>query len=138
MAEILQDILKTFCNMCEKEKPLIWLATVDGDVPHLAPVCFVKSKDNKLLVANVFVSKTVTNINKGSKIAAGVVFDKNRRDGYLVKGKGTVLDKGQVFEEFYEEVIEKTGGKRIPRSVILITVEKFYSLKPFSGKKRIL
>jgi len=134
----IEDILRKFEMRCEGEGALVWIATQDGGVPHLAPVCFVKSLGNgRILIANIFVSKTVRNIKAGSKVALGVSFMSNARDGYLLKGKAEI-DKGAFFQDFYKEIVEKTGGTRKPRSAILVNVEEIYSLKPFRGKKRLL
>jgi predicted pyridoxine 5'-phosphate oxidase superfamily flavin-nucleotide-binding protein len=135
----IEDILNNFEMRCETETALVWVATIDGDVPHLAPVCFVKSLgEGRILIANIFVSKTVENIKAGSKVALGVSFMNNGRDGYLLKGKAEILEKGALFEDFYREIVEKTGGKRKPSSGILVKVEEIYSLKPYRGRKRLL
>ncbi len=135
----IEGILKKFEMRCETEAALVWVATQDNDIPHLAPVCFVKSLGKgRILVANIFVSKTVKNIKAGSKVALGLSFMNNGRDGYLLKGRAEVLEKGSLFENFYREIDEETGGKRKPRSGILVQVEEIYSLKPYRGKKRLL
>ena len=135
----IEDILRKFEMHCEATTTLVWVATQDGDIPHLAPVCFVKSLgEGRILIANIFVSKTVKNIKAGSKVALGLSFMNNGRDGYLLKGKAEILEKCAIFEDFYREIVEKTGGKRKPRSAILINVKEIYSLKPYIGKKRLL
>ena len=135
----LEGILKKFEMRCEAETALVWVATQDEGIPHLAPVCFVKSLSKwRILIANIFLSKTVDNIKAGSKVALGMSFMNNGRDGYLLKGKAEVLEKGAIFGNFYRERVEKTGGKRKPRSGILVKVEEIYSLKPYRGKKRLL
>ncbi|MDP6612790.1 MAG: pyridoxamine 5'-phosphate oxidase family protein [Candidatus Hydrothermarchaeota archaeon] len=135
----IEGILKKFEMRCEAETALVWVATQDEGIPHLAPVCFVKSLGKwRILIANIFLSKTVENIKAGSKVALGMSFMNNGRDGYLLKGKAEVLEKGALFGNFYREIVEKTGGKRKPRSGILVKVEEIYSLKPYRGKKRLL
>ncbi|MBC7117931.1 MAG: pyridoxamine 5'-phosphate oxidase family protein, partial [Methanobacteriaceae archaeon] len=70
LPEEAQEMLNN--EFCNKEKPLIWIATVNDGNPHLAPVCFVKVIDSdKLLIAVNFASKTMKNIQKGSKVAIG-------------------------------------------------------------------
>ncbi len=139
MKEIPQTVLKFFDNRCKKDKPLIWLATVEDDMPHLVPVCFVRALENgRILVANIFISKTVTNIKNGSKIALSVSFEDNGRDGYMIKGRGEVIDEGPLFKEFYNEIFKITDGKRVLRSAILVTVDEIYSLKPSYGRKKII
>lgn len=135
---MVEDILKRFEMRCETEASLVWVSTQRNGIPHLAPVCFVKYLGGKkILIANIFVSKTADNIKSGSRVALGVSFMDNGRDGYLVKGKAEIYEKGEVFEDFRREIMEKTRGKRKPRSGILIYVEEIYSLKPYRGKKKL-
>ncbi len=136
--KIPQEILEAFDNRCYLEKSLIWIATLSDGGPHLAPVCFVKNMgDGKLLIAYIFVSKTASNIKRGSKMAVGTSFRRNGYDGYLLKGRGEVISKGELFEDFKKEIIERTSGNRVPKGVILFTAEEAYSLKPFWGKKKL-
>ncbi len=133
-----KEILEAFDNRCIPENSLVWIATHSDGTPHLAPVCFVKNLgEGKLLIAYIFISKTVSNITKGSKMAVGTSFRRDGYDGYLLKGRGEVLSEGKLFEDFRREITEKTAGKRVPRGVILFTADEAYSLKPFRGKKRI-
>lgn len=137
MADV-DTILENFDARCEEELPIIWVATVGEGDPHLAPVCFVKKLEGgKLLIASIFLKKTLTNIEKGSRVAVGVSFMGNGRDGYLLKGKARVLKRGPLFEDFREEITTMTKGKRTPKSVVLVEVEELYSLKPGTGKKKL-
>lgn len=139
LKEIPKEVLAFFDNMCEREKPLVWIATTDKGKPHLAPVCFVKPiEGNRLLVAVNFIRKTAKNIKAGSLVAAGAVAFKEGYDGYLVKGKGEVVESGPHFEEISNAVAEKTKGKRRPTAGLIIDVSEVFSLKPGTEKKRIL
>ena len=61
-----EDILKKFEMNCESEASLVWIATQEKNTPHLVPVCFVKYVDDfKLMIANVYISKTIKNIKEG-------------------------------------------------------------------------
>tara|TARA_B100000315_G_scaffold148725_1_gene137555 strand:- start:45 stop:512 length:468 start_codon:yes stop_codon:yes gene_type:complete len=147
-----EDILKKFEMNCESEASLVWIATQEKNTPHLVPVCFVKYvNEDKLMIANVYISKTIKNIKGGSEVAIGLSFmDKGGRDGYLLKGKAQIIEKGtqdtpdhdiinisSYFEKFSQDIVNKTGGKRKPNSAILVYVKQIYSLKPYKGKKKI-
>ena len=56
----------------------------------------------------------------------------------MVKGKAKIYEKGEYFEKMREYVLERSKGRREPRSVIVVDVEKIYSLKPGHGRKRII
>ena len=130
------EILKRFEVECRKNE--VWISTFFEE-PHLAPVCFVKVIDDKIVIANNFLTKTVSNLKKNPQIALGVVFlDKEGYDGYMVKGKAEIYESGEYFEKMKEYVLKRSKGRREPRSVIVVDVEKIYSLKPGFGKKRII
>jgi len=133
----MEEVLNYFSNMCSSSS-LVWVATSEDRMPHLAPVCFVKYTGHKrILVANVFLSRTAKVLQENPRIALGTAFFEKGWDGYMVKGRAEVLEEGEEFEAFRQEVEEKSGGKRSPRSAIALEVEEIYSLKPGKGKKRI-
>ena len=133
----LSEILSFFENDCKKDF-LVWIATYDGEV-HLAPVCFVMSKDEKLMIAYNFVKKTVENIRRNPNVAVGVAKrGESGFDGYLIKGRAEIHEEGETFEELKNFVLKASGGKRKPKAAIVVYPEKVYSLKPGEGKKRII
>lgn len=131
------EIIKVFENIdCDKTKALTWVATVtkEGD-PHIAPACFIKPVDkDKILIGISFISKTVSNIKNGSRVAVGNAI---YPDGYMVKGKGDIFKEGPHFDDFKERIEKRFGGKIKPKAVLLVNVEEIYHLKPAGGKKRI-
>ncbi len=136
--EASKEILDFFDNLCEREKPLVWVATTSKGEPHVVPVCFVKPvSKSKVLIANNFVAKTAKNIVRGSKVALGAVKFANGYEGYMLKGRAEVLESSELFEGMKKLVEEKTKGKRSPVSVILVHIENIYSLEPGGGRKRL-
>lgn len=54
MVKLSKKIIEMFNNeYCDKNKPLIWVATTDNEGnPHLAPICFSKViNKNKILIS---------------------------------------------------------------------------------------
>ncbi len=137
MVEMPPEVLERFSNPdCDKEKPLVWVATVteDGN-PHVAPVCFVKPLEkDKLLIAVSFISKTASNVKKGSKVALGCAVYPM---GYMLKGSGEIISEGALFEDVKERVEKRFKGKIQAKAALLVEVEEVYSLQPKSGKKRM-
>jgi predicted pyridoxine 5'-phosphate oxidase superfamily flavin-nucleotide-binding protein len=132
------EILESFESLCAPAKPLVWLSTSRDGVPHLVPVCFVKPiGSDQLIVGNVFIRRTAANLKINPHVALAVAFNRQGWDGYLVKGRAKLLDKGDVFEDFKEEVQKISGDKRKIHSAIIVNVEEVYSLKPGDGKKRL-
>lgn len=136
MVELPKEAAEMFNNeYCDKEKPLVWVATIDEENPHLAPFCFTKVVEgDKLLVAINFASKTMKNIQKGSKVAVGAAI---YYDGYMVKGTGSIIKEGKYFEEVAKMVKERFGEKIKPQAALLVDAEEVYSLKPTTGRKKI-
>jgi predicted pyridoxine 5'-phosphate oxidase superfamily flavin-nucleotide-binding protein len=133
------EILRAFDVMCSPDKPLVWIATSGKDGPHLVPVCFIKTLDEKrLIIGNVFIKKTVENLKNDPQIAVAVAFKRDGWDGYLLKGKAEVAAEGEIFEDFKSEVLERSNGKREIKSVVLVHVAKVYSLTPRKGDKRLV
>lgn len=137
MVAMPDEVIKTFENPdCDKQKVLTWVSTVteEGD-PHLAPVCFVKTIDNdKVLIGVSFISKTASNIKKGSRVAIGNAVYPN---GYMIKGSAELISAGKYFEDFKERINKRFGGKIKPKAALLVNVEEIYHLKPAEGRKRI-
>lgn len=140
MVELPQEAVKMFDNPeCDKNRPLIWISTFEvlenGGNPHLAPVCFVKVvKSDELLVAVNFVTKTMHNIENNSKVAVGVAVP---YEGFLIKGRGSIIRNGSQFNQAQSMVKARFGDKIKPQAAISIKVEEVFSLKPSPGSKKI-
>lgn len=137
MVAMPDEVIKTFENPdCDKQKVLTWVSTVteNGD-PHLAPVCFVKTiNKDKLLIGVSFITKTVSNIKNGSRVAVGNAAYPN---GYMIKGSAEIMSSGNYFDDFKDRINKRFGGKIKPRAVLVVNAEEVYSLKPAEGRKRI-
>lgn len=138
MVEIDRTVMEFFDFPCAKGRPPVWVASLSHGLPHVVPVCFVKPLgSDKLLIANIFISKTVGNLRETSHVAVGASRKNEGFDGYLVKGTAEIVEKGPQFEEFRKKVEELSGGKRKPSSAILVHIKEVYSLQPRFGKKRL-
>jgi predicted pyridoxine 5'-phosphate oxidase superfamily flavin-nucleotide-binding protein len=134
-----EKVREAFDVMCGADKPLVWISTCSDDVPHLVPVCFVKTlEDDKVIIGNVFIAKTESNIRKNSNIGVGVAFKDNGWNGYLLKGSAQVFSDGKVFGDFKNEVLEMSKGKRVLNSVIVVKIDEIYSLEPRIGGKQLV
>jgi predicted pyridoxine 5'-phosphate oxidase superfamily flavin-nucleotide-binding protein len=137
MVDLPDQAIEMFNNeSCDKEKPLVWIATMGKERnPHLAPVCFTKVLDkDKILVAINFATQTMQNIKSYFKVAVGIAV---HYEGYLVKGTGSIINNGSEFEQVQKMVKIRFGDKIKPQAALLIDVEEVYSLKPGPGSKKI-
>jgi predicted pyridoxine 5'-phosphate oxidase superfamily flavin-nucleotide-binding protein len=133
------EFLRYFDNLCQREKPLVWIATISRDGrPHLVPSCFVRAiDDDKIAIGCVFIEQTVRNVLRNQDIAIGSSKLENGYNGFMIKGRAQVLDSGKVFEEMKEAVYNATNGRRTIKRVMLVSIKNLYSLKPGEGRKRI-
>lgn len=140
-----EDFAAFFDNLCGKDKPLVWISTVSKDgTPHAVPTCFVKllaDKEGdykKIAIGGIFIRQTVRNLQRNQQVSVG----SSARfvdgfHGYLVKGRAEVLDSGKEFEELKETICNLTSGRRIIKWMILVSLNRVYSLDPNEEKKRI-
>jgi len=135
-----QDVLSLFNNLCERDKPLVWIASISKDgKPHIVPTCFVRPVGgNKIAIGGVFIKQTVKNLKLNSQIAMGSARFADGYDGYMLKGTSQVIEYGTEFEKFRKEIYEFTKGRRTINWMVSVSVEKVFSLKPKEGAKRIL
>ena len=132
----LEDILRMFEGDCSSR--LFWISTWDGK-PHLAPVCFVRVMDGKIVVAYNFIKKTSRNVEKTGNAAIG--FAERGEEGffgYMVKGRAWTDYEGEYYREIKEFVERASGGKRTPVGALVIEPDEVYSLKPGNERKRII
>jgi len=106
--------------------------------PHLVPTCFVKPLDeNRIAIGCVFIKQTLQNVKRNRYVTLAAVRFSEGYDGYMIKGTGEVIEKGDVFEQLKKTVLEASKGKRTIHSVLVVRIEAVYSLKPASGSKRV-
>jgi len=129
------EILRMFEGDCSQR--VFWISTCD-ELPHLAPVCFVRYIDGRIAVAYNFIKKTARNVEKTGMASIGFA-ERDERGfyGYLVKGKARMDYDGDYFSEIKRFVEGKTEGRRSPKGALVIEPEEIYSLSPGEGKKRI-
>lgn len=75
-----------------ENNPMV-LATIDNKKPYAIVVSGVKIKDNKIVITDNFMRKTIANIKKNANVAL-VVWDKNF-NGCQFLGKCKYHDKGE-------------------------------------------
>lgn len=110
-------------------------ATVSKEgVPNIGPKRSTMVFDDDTLLFNEGTGgQTYRNILDGSMVATAVV-DREKMDGYRFLGKPEVLSSGPVYDKAAEFSVN--NGRPAPKAVILLHIEKIYTLKagPDSGK----
>lgn len=109
----------------------LWeLATSSNGDVNVVPVAF-KSVigENKLAIIDVFMKKTIENIEANPNVAISA-FDATTKEGYQLKGKAVHMTEGEAAEHAKETVRTRTKGGLTAKGVVIVTVEKIYVTTP--------
>jgi predicted pyridoxine 5'-phosphate oxidase superfamily flavin-nucleotide-binding protein len=114
----------------------IWiLATTDRDgIPNAVPLGCVKLlDDDRLLLVDNFMKKTVENIAVNPHVAVSVW---NDATGYQFKGKATIETSGKHFDAAVE-MVKARNAELTPKGIVLVAIDSIYitSPGPDAGKK---
>lgn len=115
------------------------LATCSDGEPNVVPVAFKDvTEDGKLVVGDVFLETTLSNIKAdGGKIAVSV-YDAKNLEGYQVKGTAEYVTEGNVVETFKAMVEKMFDGKATAKGALIITPEKVIVTTPGADNKKEL
>ncbi|MBW1825237.1 MAG: pyridoxamine 5'-phosphate oxidase family protein, partial [Deltaproteobacteria bacterium] len=99
-----------------KETDIWVLATADRNgVPNAVPILFVKlMRNDRLLLVDNFMKKTVDNISVNPNVSISVWKDKT---GYQFKGKAKIETSGANFEAG-EKIVKDKKPELTPKSIV--------------------
>lgn len=120
-------LTKEMKTMFEQQLAVIATASKDG-TPNIGPKGSMYVFDDETFVYSEGTGeKTLRNIQQNPKVAVLVV-DREKSDGYQIKGTAELLSSG----DFFEEVAKKQEQRKRPRPkyVVKIRIEEIYSVKP--------
>ena len=126
-------LTKEMKTMFEQQLSVIATATKDG-TPNIGPKGSLYVFDDETLAYSEGTGqKTLKNLQQNPKVAVMVV-DREKTDGYQVKGTAELLTGGDFFEQVAKRLEERKRPR--PKSVVKIRIEEIYSVKPgMTGKK---
>jgi len=130
MAKLTSEMKAVF----EKQLAVIATAGKDG-TPNVGPKgSMYVVNDETLAYSEGTGGKTFRNLQANPKVAV-IVVDRDKADGYQVKGTAELLTSG----DFFEQVARRQEERRRPRPkhVVKIRVEEVYSVKPGMTAKKI-
>ena len=77
----------------------MWVLATAGNTPNAVPIYFTKVlEDNRLLLVDVFMKKTLDNIKSNPKVAI-TVYNSEKLQGYQLKGTATYVSEGPLVEQ---------------------------------------
>jgi predicted pyridoxine 5'-phosphate oxidase superfamily flavin-nucleotide-binding protein len=110
------------------EAPVCYLATCCGQEPNVVPVGFKWIEAGRLLIADLFFSKTRANLQISPRVAVSVGL-LNPKRGFQVKGSAKVHRDGAVFEHVCE-LLRCCGVAAKPAAALEIELDEVYALDP--------
>ena len=113
------------------------LATCANGEPNVVPVAFKNvTDDGKLVVGDVFLETTLSNLKAdGGKIAISV-YDAKSLEGYQIKGTAQYVTEGDVVAAFKAMVEKVFKGAATAKGALIITPEKVIVTPPRTHQKK--
>lgn len=123
MAKLADDMKE----LIESQK-MSFVATAGSDgIPNVSPKGTIRVLDDETLIfADLFSTRTRTNVRGNPKIALSVVDEKARR-GYQFKGQAELLSQGPLYEKMVKDL---ESLQTTIKNVVKIRVEEIYDLTP--------
>lgn len=128
-------------NVRKLLKEGLWdLGTCSGDAePNVVPVAFKDiTDDGKLVIGDVFLNTTLTNLRENSGRIAVSVYDAAHLEGYQIKGKAEYLTEGEIVDNFKAMVEKMFNGAATAKGALLITPESVIVTTPGADNGKTL
>ena len=111
------------------KEQLAFIATADKQGnPNVGPKGSMEVVDDATLAyAEGTAEKTLRNLRENPNVAL-VAVDRERHNGFQIKGTAKLLDSGGLFEQIARRSEER--GRPRPKYVVEIAVDEIYSVKP--------
>lgn len=127
----LNDAMK---DMLANQTP-IQATVTEGGIPNIGPKRSLRAYDDTTLIFNENTGgQTLTNMQKGSKIAVAVI-DREKLDGYRFLGTPEIFSDGKPFEDAC--AFAEGNNMKPPKFAVLVHIDEIYSLRSGAnaGKK---
>lgn len=123
-------------NVIKILKENVWYLATYSNEPNAIPVAFKDiTEDGKLIVGDVFLKTTLTNIETNGKIAVSVC-DEKTMEGYQIKGTAKYIAEGDIVDTFKEMVENMFNGKANAKGALVITPQKIIITTPNKDNKK--
>lgn len=121
-------------------KSSMWdLATCADGNPNVVPVAFKDiTEDGKLLVGDVFLETTLSNLRANDGKIAISAYDAQTLEGYQIKGRAVYETEGAVVDTFRAIVEKLFYGAETAKGALVITPESVIVTTPGANNKKVL
>lgn len=125
-------------NVSKLLKEQLWWLGTNSAEPNVVPVAFKDvTEDGKLVIGDVFLETTLSNIKANGKIAVSVC-NGQTMEGYQIKGTAEYITEGPVVDTFKKLVSDMFNGAATAKGALIITPEKVIVTTPGPDNKKVL
>ncbi|KOA20835.1 pyridoxamine 5'-phosphate oxidase [Clostridium homopropionicum DSM 5847] len=125
-------------NVVKLLKEQLWYLGTYSDEPNAVPVAFKDvTDDGKLVVGDVFLDTTLSNIKANGKIAVSACNGENM-EGYQIKGTAEYVTEGHVVDTFKKLVSDMFNGAVTAKGALIITPKQVIVTTPGADNKKVL
>lgn len=119
-------------------KAQLWTLSTYDQEPNAVPVAFKDvTPEGKLVVGDVFLATTLSNVQKNGKIAISA-YDPATMEGYQIKGSAAYVTSGPIVATFKQMVEKMFHGGATAKGALIITPEKVIVTTPGPDNKKEL
>lgn len=114
----------------------VWYLATYSDEPNAVPVAFKEiSEDGELIIGDVFLETTLSNILLNGKIAVSAS-NAQTFEGYQIKGTAKYITTGPVVEKYKKIVSDMFRGTCTAKGILIVTPEKIIVTTPGEDNKK--
>lgn len=125
-------------NVVKLLKEQLWWLGTNSAEPNVVPVAFKDvTEDGKLVVGDVFLETTISNIKANGKVAVSAC-NGQTMEGYQIKGTAEYITDGPIVDTFKKLVSDMFKGAMTARGALIITPEKVIVTTPGPDNKKEL
>lgn len=119
-------------------KEQLWYLGTYSDMPNTVPVAFKDiTADDRLVVGDVFLETTLSNIKANGKVAVSACNAKTM-EGYQIKGTAEYVTEGPIVDTFRKLVSDMFHGEATAKGALIIEPEMIIVTTPGADNKKVL
>lgn len=125
-------------NVVKLLKEQLWYLGTYSNEPNAVPVAFKDvTNDGKLIVGDVFLETTLSNIKANGKVAVSAC-NGATMEGYQIKGTAEYVTEGPIVDTFKKLVSDMFKGAATAKGALIITPEKVIVTTPGADNKKVI
>jgi len=129
MAKMNQRMKEIF----EKQETIVLASATKDGVPNVVPIGAKKILDDEtILISDQFFNKTLKNMKDNPRVAL-TIWDKDKHEGYQIKGTVTIETSGQRFEEtaqWIDGIGKKLNQPLKSKGTVIVKITEIYNVSP--------